>query len=89
MLFDHSLTHDSCTDNIYKRGLASLFAIATGMAAGIQMHTVLELTLPSPAPGPEAEADTELDGITGWWSTVSHTQSVETNDVTDSKLSEC
>lgn len=70
--------------DIYKRGLASLFAIATGMAAGIQMHTLPELTLPSPAPGPEADA--ELDGITGWWSTVSHTQSVETNDVTDSKV---
>ena len=40
------------------------------MTAGIQMHTVPELTLPSPGPEAEAEADAELDGITDWWSTV-------------------
>jgi hypothetical protein len=38
------------------------------MTAGIQLHTVPELTLPSP--GPDADADAELNGIAGLWSTV-------------------
>jgi hypothetical protein len=67
IVLDHTLTHDSCIDYIYKRELASLYIIATGMTAGIQMHTIPELMLPSPAPGPEAGAG--LDGFT-WWSIV-------------------